>query len=231
MWPVRILIALGTVLATLAIFAVWVERQALDTDEWVTTSEELLEDEDIEIALSDYLVEELYTSVDVQGELEARLPAQVKPLAGPLAGGLRQLATQAARRALEGPRVQAAWAEANRAAHQTLIELVEDKGDATEVNLELKPLVTDLADRVGISANVADKLPPDVGSLQILSEDQIDGAQKITKVMRGLALLLSLLALASFGIAIYLSRDHRPTTVLWSGVGLIIAGLAALAIR
>jgi hypothetical protein len=33
---VRVLIALGGILAVLAIFAVWAERQALDTDECST---------------------------------------------------------------------------------------------------------------------------------------------------------------------------------------------------
>jgi hypothetical protein len=43
---VRGLIALGTVLAVLAIFAVWADRQALNTDEWVDTSGKLLEEQE-----------------------------------------------------------------------------------------------------------------------------------------------------------------------------------------
>ncbi|HZA89529.1 MAG TPA: hypothetical protein VE401_04790, partial [Solirubrobacterales bacterium] len=52
---VRLLIGLGTVLAALAILAVWAERQALDTEEWVKTSSKLLEDEEIQVALSDFV--------------------------------------------------------------------------------------------------------------------------------------------------------------------------------
>ena len=41
---VRILVVLATILAFLAIFTSWVDRQALDTNEWVNTSGKLLED-------------------------------------------------------------------------------------------------------------------------------------------------------------------------------------------
>ena len=56
---VRGLIALGTVLTVLAIFAVWADRQALNTDEWVNTSGKLLENQKVKSALSEYLVNEL----------------------------------------------------------------------------------------------------------------------------------------------------------------------------
>lgn len=233
---VRALIALGTVLTVLAVFAVWTERQALDTDEWVNTSSRLLEDEPIRAALTQYLTDELFSTVDVQAELENRLPEQVAPLAGPVSGALRQLATDAAARALESAQVQNAWAEANRAAHQLLINLVEGDGELVTaqggvVTLQLRPLVAELAGRLGISADVASKLPEDVASLEIIKSDQVEAAQKIAKAIHGLAVILSLLALGSFALAIYLSRGRRQLTVLWSGVGLIVAGVAVLVLR
>ena len=40
---VKALVALGSVLAFLSVFAIWVERQALNTDDWVNTSGKLLQ--------------------------------------------------------------------------------------------------------------------------------------------------------------------------------------------
>lgn len=227
---VSALVVLGTVMALLAIFSVWIERQALHTDEWVQTSERLIENDEIEVALSDYLTEELFANVDVQAELEAVLPPRAKRLAGPIAGALRQLFNDAARRALASPRVEAAWAEANRAAHEVLIEVVEGDRDGT-VTLELRPLVAEVAARAGISANIASRLPPDVATLEVLSEDQIDTAQKIARLVRGLAILFSILALGLLGLAIYLARGYRTRTMVWCGAGLIVAGLGALTLR
>jgi hypothetical protein len=233
---VRLLIGLGTVLAALAILAVWAERQALDTEEWVETSSELLEDEEIQVALTDYVVGQLFLAVDVEARLERRLPDQARPLAGPVAGGLRQLATGASRRALESPRLQTAWADANRVAHRLLLDLIEGGGEAVSaeggaVTLHLRPLVAQLAERVGVGGGAAEKLPADVADLEIVQADQIEVAQRVAEVIRGLAIVLSLGALLAFALAIYLSRGRRQMTVLWCGVGLIVAGVAVFALR
>ena len=99
------------------------------------------------------------------------------------------------------------------------------------VDLELKPLVADLAARVGLDPAVADRLPEDTGTIEIVSEDQITAAQDIAKLIKGLAVVLTLLALGSFALAIYLGAGNRSATILGCGLGLIFAGLAVLAIR
>ena len=217
-------------LTVLAVFSVWIERQALDTDEWVATSEQLLEDEEIQAALSAFLSEELQSNVDVKAAVEERLPPQLQPLAAPISAALIQLSDRAAARALAAPKVQAAWVEANRAAHEKLVEVVEGDADGA-VDLDLQELVADLATRVGIDPSVAERIPEDVGTIQIVGEDQIEGAQKIAKLAKGLAIILTILALGSFGLAIFLARGDRTSAILWSGLGLITAGIAVLAVR
>jgi hypothetical protein len=232
---VRVLIGLGVLLTVLAIFAVWAERQLLDTDDWVDTSSELLEDPAIRTALGDYLTTELSSNVDLEQAVAQRLPPQAQQLAGPIAGALQQAANAAANRALESGRLLNAWEEVNRAAHQKLIDLVEEKGEfqgeGGEVALELKPLVEQIADEVGLPPDVADRLPEDTASLTIIRADQIESAQKIVNLLKGLAIVFTLLALGSFALAIYLSEGRRPMTVLWCGLGLIAAGIVVLAAR
>ena len=233
---VRVLIALGTFLTVLAIVAVWTERQALDTNEWVDTSGKLLEDDAIKESLSAYLTDQLFAAVDVQAKLDKRLPPDLKPLAGPVAGGLRQFAGTASRDALDNPRVQSAWRKANRTAHELLLNIVEEKGrfangaDAT-VNLELRPIVAQLGEQIGIGSGVADKLPEKTATLKILDTRQLETARTIVRWIHGLAIILSLAALACFALAIFLSKGRRQVTVLWCGVGLIVAGIAVLALR
>ena len=76
-------------------FAVWVNRQALNTSNWSSTSGKVLEDKKVQTALSAYLVHELFTNVNVSADLQKVLPKQLQPLAGPAAAGLQQLAGQA----------------------------------------------------------------------------------------------------------------------------------------
>jgi hypothetical protein len=233
---VRGLVILGSVLAFLSVFAIWTERQALNTDDWVDTSGRLIHNETIREAVGDYLVDQLYENVDVRKELEEILPGDTKDLAGPAAGGLRQVAGQGAEKALETSTAQDLWEEANRTTHEQLLAVLENKKEAVEtdegnVRLNLGSLLTNLAQQVGIGEDLAEKLPPDAAQVEILKSDQLKTAQDIAVAIKGLALLLSILTFLAFGLAIYLSRDERWVTVLLSGIGLVAAGFAVVVVR
>jgi hypothetical protein len=233
---VRAFVILGSILAFFSVVAIWTERQALNTDDWVGTSGRLLENETIREELGAYLVDQLYENVDVRKELEEILPDDTKDLAGPAAGGLRQVAGQGAERVLESSTAQELWEEANRTAHEQLLAVLENKKEAVStdegnVSLNLGQLVTNLAEQVGIGESLAEKLPPDAAQIRILESDELKTAQDIAIAIKGLALLLSILTFVCFGAAIYLSRDGRWVTVLLSGVGLIAAGFAVIVVR
>jgi hypothetical protein len=233
---VKALVVLGSALAFLSVFAIWVERQALNTSDWVDTSDKLIQNPTIRSAVGEYLVDQLYANVDVEKELEDILPGETKQLAGSVSGGLRQVAGEGADRILRTSTAQSLWRDANRAAHEQLLAVLESNKEAVstengEVTLNLGSLVTNLADQVGIGANLAEKLPPDAGQVTILRSDQLKTAQNIAVGIKGLALVLSLLTLLAFGVAIYLSREGRWVTVLFCGVGLVAAGFAVIVAR
>jgi putative oligomerization/nucleic acid binding protein len=233
---VKGLVILGSILAFLSVFAIWTERQALNTDDWVSTSDRLIQNPTIRTAVGDYLVDQLYENVDVEAELEEILPGDTKDLAGPAAGGLRQVAGSGAEKVLESSTAQSLWEDANRSAHEQLVAVLEDKGDAVStsegnVSLNLGSLLTNLAGQVGIGQNLAEKLPPDAGQIEILHSDQLKTAQNIATAIKGLALVLSLLTFIAFATAIYISRDGRWVTVLYSGIGLVAAGFAVIVFR
>src|SRR5690242_9223368 len=77
------LFALATIIGVVAVLAVWANRQALNTDNWTTTSSKLLADKRVQTALGAYLVNDLFQSVDVQAALAQKLPPQAQALAGP----------------------------------------------------------------------------------------------------------------------------------------------------
>lgn len=233
---VRVLIVLGSVLAFLSVFAIWVERQALNTADWVDTSDRLIANSTIRAAVGEYLVDQLYANVDVKKELKAILPGDTKQLAGPVSGGLRQVAGDGAERLLETSTAQSLWRDANRAAHEQFLAVLENKKEAVsteggDVTLQLGTLITNLADQIGIGTELAEKLPPDAGQVTILQSNNLKTAQDIALAVKGLALVLSLLTFLSLGFAIYLSAGSRWVTVLFCGVGLVAAGFAVIVAR
>jgi hypothetical protein len=231
---VTAILVVATLVGFVSVFAVWAKRQLLETSTYTETSTKLLEDEDIRTAVGGFLVDELYANVDVQGELAKRLPPQAKPLAGPAAGGLRQLANRAALVALEHPRVQQAWANANEKAHAELLNLIEGGGAVVstqggDVTLDLEALVARVGSQAGV--DVAGKLPPDAGQLEIVSSDQITFAQDLVNLLRKLALILPLAALALYGLAIYLAKGRRRETLRAVGFCFVGIGIAVVAVR
>ena len=153
-----------------------------------------------------------------------------------MSGGLRQVAGGGAEQVLQSTTAEELWKDANRAAHEQLLAVLENKKEAVStaegnVTLNLGSLVTNLASQVGIGSQLAEKLPPDAGQITILRSDQLKTAQDIAVGIKGLALVLSLLTLLAFGLAIYLSREGRWVTVLFCGIGLVAAGFAVIVFR
>ncbi len=228
------IIVLASVIGFVAVFAVWAQRQLLETDTWTETSSELLENKDIQEAVANYLVDSLYKNVNVEKELAGALPPRLKPLAGPASGGLRQLADRVALQMLERPRVQLLWEDANRQAHAVLVNIVEG-GDETvstqngEVSLDLDTLVARVGGQLGV--NVAGKLPPEAAHIQILRSDQLAQAQDAVNLLRKLAIILPLAGLGLYALAIYLARGWRRRALRASGVGFIVIGIAVLVAR
>jgi hypothetical protein len=230
------LVILATILAVVAIFSIWANRQALNTDNWVHTSDRILQNKEVESRLSAYLADQLFANVDVQAELAKELPPQLAALAGPAAGGLSQLAPKVAERALENPQVQTLWSSANRAAHETLLKLLDGGGDAisTEggaVTLDLGAILKKVGEGVGIGEGIAAKIPADAGELTILRSDQISTAQSGAKLIRTLPIVLTLLVLILYGLAIWLAGPRRREALRSAGLGFVVAGALVLVLR
>lgn len=233
---VAALLVVATLIAFLAVFSIWVNRQALNTDNWVDTSGKLLRNDEIRAQLSNYLAEQLFDNVDVEAELEGTFPPRLAPLAGPAAGGLQQLAPQVAERALATPQAESLWADANRAAHETLLKILNDEGSAVstgngEVTLDLSALVSESGGQLGVAGDLVSKIPPDAAQLTILESDQLSMAQDASSLVRHLPIVLTLLAVFLYALAIYLAGPRRRQALRSVGFGFVVAGLLALLLR
>jgi hypothetical protein len=232
----RALVVLASILAFAAILAVWANRQLLNTDNWTDTSTELLENRVIRDQIGVFLVDQLYANVDVSAELSEALPERLQPLAGPAAGGLRQLAEQASKEALSRPRAQQAWADANRNAQLALLNVLEGGGPALsteggDVVLDLNVLLGQMQERVGIGGRLQDRLPASAAQITIMQSDRLEAAQRGLKIIRGLPIVLVALSLALFALALALAPGWRREALRAYGIGFVLAGALALIVQ
>jgi hypothetical protein len=236
-WLVRSLIGVATVLGVVAIFAVWANRQLLDTGHWTNTSSQLLENPAIRAELSGYLTEQLYSHVDVAGELRGELPEELKPLASPAAGALRDLVEKGINFALERPRIQAAWRTANEVAHHQFVNLIENRGSLVrtpgggQVVIDLRPLLGEVAGRVGAPTSVVEKIPANVAELRVIRSNNLKTLQNAVNALRGLAVVLPLLVYLLYALAVYLAYGRRRQTLMEVGAAFIAAALVVFVAR
>jgi len=229
---VRVILGLATLLSILAIFAIWANRQLMNPDNWAKTSTELLQKQTVRAAVAGYLVDQLYANVDVSAQLQSGLPSQLAPLAGPLSGALHGVAEQGAEKALAIPQVQGVWENANRAADEALVAIVKGKGKRVQieggtVSLNLRQIVADLAQRLGLPSSTAEKLPASVANLKIITSNELGLVRNSAKALHALAIWLVIIALLLYALALYLSGTRRRT-LIWIGGSFVFAGLIVL---
>jgi hypothetical protein len=240
-WP-SILVGLTTILAIVSVFTVWTRSQMLDTDEWVDLSTELIDQPEVQQALAVYLIDTLYEQGNVTAGLEERLPENLQGLAGLVAGALRDPLTGGVERLLASDLFEARWEAINRTTHETLVAILRDEtrpGISTTdgiVALELRPMVVDVGESLGISAERLDQIPQDAGRIVIFESSELDSAQQAVRVLDFLSWFLFVLIVVLYAVAVYVARGRRRQMlgmVGWSvaSVGVVVLLVQAIARR
>ncbi len=158
---VWVLIGLAALMLFVSSLTIWVERQVLDTDNWVDTSGQLLEDEAVREATADALVEALFADGRVTDRLAAATPPGGRALRAPGRGapaepGLSTRPTSCS----DCPRPRRSGGTINRAAHERLVAVLREEDlerlsvEDGRVYLDLQPLVDRLGSRVGVSVTL-----------------------------------------------------------------------------
>ncbi|MFL5883463.1 MAG: SHOCT domain-containing protein [Thermoleophilaceae bacterium] len=256
---VPVIFVLATLVGLVAMFSVWASRQALNTDNWTKTSGDMLANKNIRTAVGAYMVDQLFTNVDVAGQLRSALPPQAAALAGPAAAGLRNLADSRAPIFLERPRVQQAWRAANRTAHKELLTIINGGGATVstkngEVVLNLRNVIDQLAATAGVSSQVQAAraklqgsagaqargavqqklgvtLPASTGQLVIMKSDQLKTVQDVGQGIRHLAVLLTAVTLLLFALAVWLARGWHRVALRTTGWCFVGLGVGVLFAR
>jgi hypothetical protein len=224
-----ILVVLASIVLLFAGLAVWVARQALDTDDWVDTSSALIRHPAIQQETASYVADQLIDQAAVTAKLRQILPPRAQALAAPAAGAIPEIAERTTLRALRSGAFQKLWEQTNRVAHQQLVRLVKGDTNAAVV-FDLRPMLGQVATRIGLGPGIVDKMPPDRGRVELVRPDELVTARKIARGLRALAIVLVLLAIILEVAAVWAAHDRRRT-LMHAGLGILFAGLLLLILR
>lgn len=231
------LIVAASVLGVVSILASWANQQMLDRDSWRTTSEEIIQNPKVAPALSAFVVDQLYSNVDLAGDLGAQLPPALQPLAGPAVAALRQPATDQVRKLLARPRLQERFINASVLAHDKFINVVKNEtgygittGDGV-VTLDTSELVREVGGDIGVPQGLLAKLPANAGQITVMRSDQLGAAQTAVQVIGVLDVWLAPFVVLLFALAIYLARGFRRETLRNIGWAFVLVGVTVLVVR
>jgi hypothetical protein len=233
-----LLLTLGCLLFALSVVAIWARVVLLDTDRYVQTVAPLAESPEVQRLVADRIGDRLTAAVNAEDFAREFLPPRAEPLATPIGravdGEIRSLVAEL----VASPRFQQAWNRANRRAHALVIELVtgEQVGslrlEGANVVLDLGELIERVKARLrerGLGPLV-DRIPLDVDRDVVLFQSPaLERAAGAVRLLKGLAIVLPVLALAALAGYVALSERRRRALVRAAlGVGVAMVALAAL---
>ena len=235
-WPVNLLVGIATILLVVGIFVTWANRLLFSPSAWSNTSTQLLQNPRVRAATANYIVDQIDAHVHVSRLLDSGLPSQLRGLAPSASHVLRDAAVQGVELALQEPQVQAAWAEANRAAARALVTVVNGGSGGVDtrqglVTLNLGATAERAAAHLGLGPELTSRLPANTANLTVFRSDQLLFVQDVGKAVRGLALVLTILVPLLYVLAIVLTPGRRRRTLMTIGLAWVLAGVAVLLLR
>jgi hypothetical protein len=236
-WLVWGMVVLATILLLVSSMTVWTKRQLLNTDAWTNSASELLANDQVRGLLSSRLADLLNQRVDIQAQLEERLPPRAQSAAPAVAAALESATARVVETFLGTARAQTLWENINRRAHKAIVNVLEgkDAGPISTANgdvvLDLRPMIAQIATRLGLEDRLKQNADPTTGQIVILRSDQLETAQTTVRVFRVLSILLVIAVLALFVLAVYLARGSRRIVLIGVGISLLLSGLLLAIVR
>jgi hypothetical protein len=227
-----VVLVLATLAGTVAIASIWANQQLLSTGSWVSASGQMLESKDVRHRVAEFLGEELTAGT------EAQLDAVGEEGTAALVGArLRARQTELAEGVMKTRQFKAIWSNANRVGHRALLRVLDEEagaGEAVVVNLTpaLRRLAVvleeeGLAEELGV-ADLTGFVAPGEARIKVLEARELNTAQDAVRVVRHLTAPAVIVALALYGVALFLGRRRLSRTFL--GIGLAFAATGGLAL-
>jgi hypothetical protein len=221
------LIVLGSVLAPVALAAVWVHNQVADTDRFVATASPLVRDPSVQAALTDRVTDTVFTYVDVRGladdavdalagqGLPPRLADRLHDLTGPLAGSVRDFVHTRVAALFASDQFARAFDRMIRVAHQQANAVLSGSASAIaiqgdQVTLDLAPFIESAKRQLAEAGFTAVNAVPEVHpTIALADATGLVRARSAYSTVDTLATWLPWVVLALLASGVYLARNHR----------------------
>ncbi len=225
-----LLLVLAVLLAPVSVLGVWMRNQLLDTDRYVETVTPLASDPAIQDAVTERVTTAIYDGVDVKTLVADALPSEGAFLAAPISLGIENLIERLTREVVTSDRFAELWVDANRTAHDALVEVLTEPGDRKgSVSVDLSGVVSEVQSRLsstGIGIFQGDRIDP---QLELFQSEELARVQAGVRLFDSLATFLPWVTIALLVAAAFTFVDRRRG-VLAAFAALLVGTLITIAL-
>jgi hypothetical protein len=239
-----LLIFIGSVLAPLSVLSVWAKATITSTDRYVATVTPLASDPRMQAAITDRITSEIDARIQVPAAVKNALPQRAQSLVGPIENAVEGYVHTLVAKVVASPAFEKIWVEANRVAHQQLVNLLEggNKGGVTvkngHVTVDLHQVVAAVKEQLlahGFTA--ASHIPTGAvpsSTITLFSSKGLEKAQTGFNALNTMGLWLPFIALAFLAAGVLLARRRRAALVrcaIYVAVGMVILLIVLAVLR
>jgi hypothetical protein len=219
-----------------AIIAVYVRNEVLDTNTYVATVAPLGANPTVQAAIASRLSTEIVTQTDISGtanDLANRLvqqgaPARVKDLVSPLVSGIQSFLNDTIKSLLATPEFEQLWNEINRNAHASLVAVLTGtrhgavSSSNDQVTVDLGVVLQRVKQRlIARGLTFAEKIPDKSIPYTIVESDKLPKIRTWVRAFNTLALWLPWVVVALF-VGGFLITPNRRRGIL---TGILMVGV------
>ncbi|TXS22747.1 hypothetical protein EAO71_23995 [Streptomyces sp. ms191] len=238
-----VLIVLSSVLALLAVVAVWTDSIVGDTDRYVATVAPLASDPDVQAAVTSRVTSEVLAQIDVKAVVDQlsqaateqgappRLGKLIGDLTGPITSGLTQLVSSTVNKVVTSDQFATLWVDANRAVHSTLDKALTGKGGGAvslqnnQVAIDIGPFVAKVKDELVSSGfTPAAKIPEVHTNFVVFASKDVGKVKTWFRLLQIMGTWLPIIAVLVAAAGVFTAVNRRRG-LIGAALGVAVAML------
>ncbi|MGW1555467.1 hypothetical protein ACWCQ1_03000 [Streptomyces sp. NPDC002144] len=236
-----LLIILASLLALLAVIAVWANSIIRDTDRYVATVAPLASNPDVQQAVTNRVTDAVLQRVDVDGLVkqlsdaaaQKGVPPKVATLVGnldgPITNGLKTLVSTTVQRVVSSPAFETVWKNANRRAHSAVNKALTGNSDSVvqlkdnAVAIDVGPIVDQVKERLVASGlGVAANIPSVHTDFVVVQGKDIGKVKTYLRILQIVGDWLPIIAVLVAAAGVFLAF-HRRRALIGAAIGFFLA--------
>jgi hypothetical protein len=223
-----LLILVSALSVVLASTSLWLRRNVINTEVFVTNVETMVDLPEVEARITERVTTTVMTNPDVQDAIDeavAALPERLQQFRPTVESGISSLIAVGVQRVLRNDPFRPLTAAAVTSAHDQLVN-----GESVEFTLGMAKDLVPASAQDGIAGQVLELLPDGVG-VTILTPADAPQVYTAIDLLRSAWWWLGLLALGTLAGALGVSRRGRRTLRAWAVTTTVLAVLVLAALR